>query len=113
MPGEMALACCTGRRPQPAGCRVTRTRKGAVRDRSVRVRGRPGRSRAPPQNDFIESSGSRFGMPKCRACGGGIAQSYMPMKEWKMEGPICGRCYSEKIFAHYPGDHPRMDTGKS
>ena len=54
-----------------------------------------------------------FGMPKCRACGGGIAQSYMPMKEWKMEGPICGRCYSEKIFAHYPGDHVRVDTGKS
>lgn len=50
-------------------------------------------------------------MAKCKACGGGVVQTYMPMKEWSMEGPICGRCYSKRIFEQYPGQHVRVDTG--
>jgi len=50
-------------------------------------------------------------MVRCKACGGEIGRTYMPMAEWKMEGPLCGRCYSEKISEQYPGDHVRVDTG--
>ena len=50
-------------------------------------------------------------MAKCKACGGSISKTYMPMKEWGMEGPMCGRCYSGKISEQYPGDHVRINTG--
>ena len=42
-------------------------------------------------------------------CNGPIDKSYIPMSEWKMEGPICGNCYSKKIHDHYPGDHVRVN----
>jgi len=51
-------------------------------------------------------------MVRCKACGGEIERTYMPMAEWKTEGPLCGKCYSEKISEQYPGDHVRVDTGK-
>lgn len=50
-------------------------------------------------------------MVQCKSCGSDVAQTYMPMKEWNVEGPLCGKCYSSKIFEHYPGDHVRVDTG--
>ncbi len=49
-------------------------------------------------------------MVKCKACDGDIDKTYTPMEEWKIEGPLCGACYSKKIFKHYPGDHVRVDT---
>lgn len=52
-------------------------------------------------------------MVKCKACSGEIDRTYMPMEEWGVEGPLCGPCYSKKISEHYPGDHVRIDTGKS
>lgn len=34
------------------------------------------------------------------------------MKEWKIEGPLCGKCYSKKIDEHYPGEHGRVNVDK-
>jgi len=45
---------------------------------------------------------------KCAICNGEIAQRYIPMKEWNVEGVLCGRCYSKKISSHYPGSHERI-----
>ena len=35
-------------------------------------------------------------------------QKFMPMLEWKIKGPLCGKCYSKMIHDHYPGDHVRL-----
>ena len=50
-------------------------------------------------------------MPKCKICGGDVVRNYMPMREWGIDGPICGRCYSAKIYEHYPGEHVRAGDG--
>lgn len=34
------------------------------------------------------------------------------MKQWNIEGPLCGKCYSKKIFEYYPGKHVRVDLSK-
>ena len=36
----------------------------------------------------------------------------MPMEGWEVEGPLCGKCYSEKIGEFYPGEHVRVDTSE-
>ena len=59
---------------------------------------------------FIQIKESKSKMVKCKVCGSDIKQTYMPMEEWKMEGPMCGKCYSQKISEQYPGDHVRVDT---
>jgi len=46
---------------------------------------------------------------KCQLCNGPIKHTFNPMKEWEIEGPLCGKCYSEKIHEHYPGDHTRVN----
>jgi hypothetical protein len=35
------------------------------------------------------------------------------MKEWNMEGHLCGICYSQKISEHYPGKHGRCDPNEA
>ncbi len=52
-------------------------------------------------------------MVKCKACDGEVAQTYMPMDGWNVEGPLCGKCYSKKIAEQYPGDHVRVDMSRS
>jgi len=42
-------------------------------------------------------------------CGDIIIQPYLPMKEWKIEGKLCGKCYSRKISEFYPGEHTRVN----
>ena len=32
------------------------------------------------------------------------------MREWNMEGPLCGGCYSKLIAEFYPGEHVRMGS---
>lgn len=32
------------------------------------------------------------------------------MKEWGISGPLCGRCYSDRLAEFYPGDHVRMGS---
>jgi len=34
---------------------------------------------------------------------------FNPMKEWSMEGVLCGECYSKKLSEYYPGDHVRIN----
>ena len=46
----------------------------------------------------------------CAACGGPVKRRFNPMERWGIEGPLCGKCYSEKIAAHYPGEHVRMGS---
>ena len=34
---------------------------------------------------------------------------YSPMENWKIDGHLCGKCYSKKISEHYPGEHVRVN----
>ena len=45
---------------------------------------------------------------KCNICGCDMERRFLPMKQWDVQGPLCGRCYSEKIGQFYPGEHVRM-----
>jgi len=49
---------------------------------------------------------------KCTLCDANIDNEYVPMKEWKIDGPLCGKCYSKKISEFYPGEHERVDLSK-
>ncbi|MDX1595441.1 MAG: hypothetical protein R3327_00700 [Nitrosopumilaceae archaeon] len=46
---------------------------------------------------------------KCTICSELIQKPYIPMKEWNLEGMLCGKCYSRKISEHYPGPHVRVN----
>lgn len=46
---------------------------------------------------------------KCSLCNGPIKKKYFPMETWKINGVLCGNCYSKKISEHYPGEHVRVD----
>ena len=46
---------------------------------------------------------------KCVLCQGPVEVKYSPMKEWKIEGTLCGQCYSKKISEFYPGEHVRVN----
>jgi hypothetical protein len=48
----------------------------------------------------------------CSLCNNPIDQKFIPMKEWGMEGQLCGKCYSKKISDHYPGEHARVNLDK-
>ncbi|GFN39769.1 MAG: conserved hypothetical protein [Marine Group I thaumarchaeote] len=45
----------------------------------------------------------------CSLCNGIIEHKFIPMKEWGISGTLCGKCYSKKIFEHYPGSHERTN----
>jgi hypothetical protein len=47
---------------------------------------------------------------KCGICSEKIETPFYPMKEWGIEGSMCGKCYSKKINEYYPGDHARVNT---
>ena len=49
---------------------------------------------------------------KCTLCDASIEQVFLPMKEWGMDGPLCGKCYSKKIAEFYPGDHERVNLSE-
>jgi len=49
---------------------------------------------------------------KCALCNANIEQAYMPMKEWHVDGRLCGKCYSKKISEFYPGNHERVNISK-
>ena len=46
---------------------------------------------------------------KCSICNGLIDIEYKPMDEWKVEGMICSKCYSQKLNEYYPGEHIRTN----
>ena len=49
---------------------------------------------------------------KCTLCDASIEQMFLPMKEWGMDGPLCGKCYSKKLSEFYPGDHERVNLSE-
>lgn len=50
---------------------------------------------------------------KCTICGQAMDQKYLPMKNWNVDGFLCGKCYSKKISEHYPGKHVRVNLPDS
>ena len=52
------------------------------------------------------------GERKCSLCNTEVELSYVPMEEWKMEGFLCGKCYSKKLYEFYPGEHVRVDLSE-
>jgi len=46
---------------------------------------------------------------KCVVCNGKIEFQFKPMEEWKMDGTLCGICYSKKLNEYYPGEHVRVN----
>jgi len=49
---------------------------------------------------------------KCSLCKGPIPYKYIAMPEWDIKGAMCGKCYSQKIYEHYPGEHVRVSMDK-
>ena len=49
---------------------------------------------------------------KCTLCGGSIEQVFLPMKEWGIDGHLCGKCYSKKLAEFYPGKHERVNLSE-
>jgi len=49
---------------------------------------------------------------KCTVCDSDIEVAYLPMKEWGIDGRLCGKCYSKKLAEFYPGDHERVDLSE-
>jgi len=45
----------------------------------------------------------------CVLCNESINQYFVPMKEWHIDGHLCGKCYSKKIAEFYPGKHERVN----
>jgi len=45
---------------------------------------------------------------KCALCDDEIDHPYLAMEEWKIDGRLCGKCYSKKLSEFYPGDHERV-----
>ncbi len=45
----------------------------------------------------------------CTVCKASTQREFYPMKEWDVEGPLCGNCYSKRIHDHYPGEHVRVN----
>ena len=49
---------------------------------------------------------------KCALCGASIEHAYLPMKEWGIDGHLCGKCYSKKLLEFYPGKHERVNLSE-
>ncbi|WP_177318909.1 hypothetical protein [Candidatus Nitrosotenuis cloacae] len=49
---------------------------------------------------------------KCVLCNGPAVYKYAAMKEWNIKGVLCSKCYSKKLFEHYPGEHVRVNLDK-
>ena len=61
---------------------------------------------------FISIKKSKYTLgikSKCAICSNEIEFRYIPMKEWGIEGSLCGECYSKKLHEHYPGEHVRVN----
>jgi len=60
-----------------------------------------------------KKSGDTYGSNgKCTLCGGSIEQVFLPMKEWGIDGRLCGKCYSKKLSEFYPGEHERVNLSE-
>ncbi len=46
---------------------------------------------------------------KCTICSEEVSNHFNPMKEWSIDGVLCGDCYSKKLSEFYPGEHSRIN----
>jgi len=46
---------------------------------------------------------------KCTICSEEISMQFNPMKEWSIDGVLCGDCYSKKLSEFYPGKHSQIN----
>ena len=46
---------------------------------------------------------------KCAICNEEVSMHFVPMKEWSIDGVLCGDCYSKKLGEFYPGEHVRVN----
>ncbi len=46
---------------------------------------------------------------KCTICMEEVSTRFNPMKEWAIDGVLCGDCYSKKLSEFYPGEHSRIN----
>jgi len=46
---------------------------------------------------------------KCAICSTEAEMVFNPMKEWSINGVLCGDCYSKKLAEFYPGEHVRVN----
>lgn len=46
---------------------------------------------------------------KCTICSEEVGLHFKAMEEWKIEGALCGKCYSKKLSEYYPGEHVRVN----
>ncbi len=59
---------------------------------------------------LIKKSKDTLGLKeKCAICSEKIELPFKAMKEWEIEGTLCGKCYSKKLNDYYPGDHIRVN----
>ncbi len=61
---------------------------------------------------FISSKKSKVALGssyKCAICGEKIERRFNPMKEWNIQGVLCGDCYSKQLYEYYPGEHVRIN----
>ncbi len=49
------------------------------------------------------------GKEKCTICNETVRFRFKAMEEWKIQGTLCGKCYSKKVNEHYPGEHTRVN----
>ena len=58
---------------------------------------------------WLKRAENTLGSEKCALCGSEIKLPFNPMKEWGIDGMLCGDCYSKKLHEYYPGDHVRVN----
>lgn len=46
---------------------------------------------------------------KCTICNEPMGFHFKAMEDWKIEGLMCGKCYSKKLNEYYPGEHVRVN----
>lgn len=55
------------------------------------------------------SKNTSMSKDNCAICNEKIEMPFKAMEEWKIEGLLCGKCYSKKLSEHYPGEHVRVN----
>ena len=56
-----------------------------------------------------KSKNTSMSKDNCAICNEEIEVPFKAMEEWKIEGLLCGKCYSKKLGEFYPGEHVRVN----